>query len=372
MTLNSLWGIFLLGGGDPPKNKRILCVASLSKLNASRLVRDSQGLLRARLGARTIRRRGRGCVRLQRGAARASGLGLPARVAHPAQDPRRARTGLRPALRAGATAARLTKHRPLGPAARAGIQLSTSCDPARGRARAHARRQHRHFRIQSPVAVGRGARARPGAKASSLVREVHRSAAVEGLARAARLRAHRRTFRLLRPALFSRALARAFRLHGEGGRPLVADLRRGLCGSRVQAQPRRAAGPAGMARQARREESPGSGDAEAKRTACRKTRTALTRSWFVSTPTGPARATPGGEAGAPFCRWAVRKGSYSAVSRRRPTIAWSSPRSSARWNRSSPRAGSRSTPIRSTCRRESANGCRTGSAAAGALPTRNR
>src|SRR5712691_10155498 len=120
MTLNSLWGIFLLGGADPPVSVGILCVASLSKLNASRLVRDSQGLLCARLGARAIRRSGRGCVRLQRGAAWASGPGLPARVAHPAQGPSRARTGLRAALRAGATAARLAKHRPAGPAARAG------------------------------------------------------------------------------------------------------------------------------------------------------------------------------------------------------------------------------------------------------------
>src|SRR6266851_2253339 len=135
MTLSSLGGIFLLGGANPPGSVGILCVASLSKLNASRLVRDSQGLLCPRLGARTIRRGGRGCVRLQRGAARASWLGLPARVAHPAQGPRRARTGLQPALRAGATAAHLAKHRPAGPAPRAGIQRSTSRDPALGRAR---------------------------------------------------------------------------------------------------------------------------------------------------------------------------------------------------------------------------------------------
>src|SRR2546422_6847693 len=312
MTWNPLSGIFVTRGNR---------AENYAKLNASRLVRDSQGRLRPRLGARAVRCGGRGRVRLQRGAARTSGPGLPARVAHPAQGPRRARAGLRSALRAGAIAARVAEHRPAGLAARAGIQRSTSRAAARGRARPAGRGQHRHFRIQSPVAVGWGARARLGAAAGSLVREVHRPAAAQGLARAARLRADRRSLRLLRPAVLPAAVARALQLHGEGGRPLVADLRRRLRRSSDQAQCGRAPSHAGMARQTRRQKSAGSGDAEAKRTACRKARAALTSCAF--TRTVPARATRVPADGGRGSKWVRTRRNFSAAKSIHTTIAWS-------------------------------------------------
>src|SRR6266849_5806521 len=68
------------------------------------------------------------------------------------------------------------------------------------------------------------------------------------------------SLRLLRTAILSRALARALRFHGESGRSLVADLRRSLRDPRDQAQPRHEAGQARVARQTRRQESPGAGD----------------------------------------------------------------------------------------------------------------
>ncbi len=97
----------------------------------------------------------------------------------------------------------------------------------------------------------------------------------------------------------------------------------------VRAIKRNAPGHAGMARQTRRQKSAGSGDAEAKRTACRKARAALKSCAF--TRTVPARAILGREAGAPFCKWTVRKKSCSAANGRRPTIAWSLRRSFVRW-----------------------------------------
>src|SRR6266496_3749922 len=207
------------------------------KVNASRLVRDAQGLVRARLGAQAVRRGGRGRVRLQ------------------------------PAL-----------------------------------------------------PVGRGARAALGTAASPLVRKVHRLAAAQGLALAARIRAERRALRLLRAALFPRA--RALRLHGEGGRPLVADLRRRLRRSRGETRRRDAPGDPELARQARPQEGTGSGDAAGKRTACRKARAALKSSVFIRTV--PARAT---RALADGVRWSKRAGTignFSVANPIPPTTVWSS------------------------------------------------
>ncbi len=54
-------------------------------------------------------------------------------------------------------------------------------------------------------------------------RQLHRAVPAEGLARAARIRGHRRRSRLLRAAVRQRAMARAIRLLRGGRRPLVAD-----------------------------------------------------------------------------------------------------------------------------------------------------
>src|SRR5689334_7363968 len=131
------------------------------------------------------------------------------------------------------------------------------------------------------------------------MRKVHRPGAAQGLARAPRLRAERRALRLLRAAVLPEALARALRLHGEGGRALVADLRRRLRGARGEARRRHAPRDAELAGQARPEKGPRSGRAAGKRTACGKARAAL--KWFGSTPTAHARAIPAPEAGAPSC-----------------------------------------------------------------------
>src|SRR5882672_7954069 len=67
-------------------------------------------------------------------------LGLPGLdFLRESRIPLKVHAGLQPALRAGAVAARRTKHRPAGFAARAGVHCSTSRDPARGRAGADAR-----------------------------------------------------------------------------------------------------------------------------------------------------------------------------------------------------------------------------------------
>src|SRR5215831_7180663 len=292
-----------------------------AELNASRLVRNSQGRLRPRLGEEAVRRRGGRRVRVQRGPDRASGPRLPPRVAHSPQGLRGGRAGLRAEVRPDAVAARLAEHRPARAASRARVLRQSARDPARGGARADARGQRSDFRIQSAFAVGRGARTGLAAAPLPRVREVHRIAAAEGLAVAARLRAERRALRLLRAAILPAAMARALRLHGEGGRALVADLRQRVRRARGEARRRHAPGDAELARQAGTSENAAACHPAGERAARREARAWLR--WSGSTPTARARAIPALGAGAQSSGRVGRSASFTAASGRRRTIAWS-------------------------------------------------
>src|SRR5262249_25780453 len=188
-------------------------------------------------------------------------------------------------------------------------------------ARADARGQRCDLRIQSAFAVGR--RARSGVAAAPLprVRKVHRVAAAEGLACAARLRAQRRPLWLLRAAILPAAMARALRLYGEGGRALVADLRQRVRGARGEARRRHAPGDAQLARQAGASENAAGCHPAGERAARREARAWLT--WSGSTPTARARAIPAREAGVRSSGSPAPTRSSTAASGRRRTTAWS-------------------------------------------------
>ncbi len=227
-----------------------------------RVVRDPARPVPAGLGAGRIRPRRRRHLRLPRAAARAAGARRPA-------PPTGCRTGgwrlrnLRPlddgtpaacaADRLRRAALRGQQPRPGGAAALAGTQPGPARHPARGRARAGARRQGRDLLPQPGQPVGPApaprapvpaARFRPAVPARC--RRVHRLPAAARLAAAAQLRGRDRQLRLLPAGAGHRQLAGTLRLDGPGGRALVADLRRRLLHRRRQAGARHEAGRAGL------------------------------------------------------------------------------------------------------------------------------
>src|SRR5262249_54254057 len=191
--------------------------------------------------------------------------------------------------------ARLAKRRSGRAAACARIPPEPARSITRSRARADAGGPDRDIGVQHGLALAPAAtfHTTPPPGRSALGRAHDRPLAAARLAARPRLRDQRRQGPLLFAAVQAAPLARPLRLHGEGGRPLVAGGGRYLRDPRREARARHAGRHARLARGARAAPLARPGvPALAQKPSWR-----VTMSWR-STTTAPAPATPAPAAGA--------------------------------------------------------------------------